>query len=76
MYILNRVFTRALTCVTPYEAWTKRKPSLEHLRIFGCLAYMKAPTTNIKKLDDRGKVILNIGTEPSTKSYMLFDPTS
>lgn len=37
---------------------------------------MKAPTTNIKKLDDRGKVILNIGTEPSTKSYMLFDPTS
>lgn len=29
VYILNRLPTRALTEMTPYEAWTGRKPNLE-----------------------------------------------
>lgn len=26
--------------VSPYEFWHKKSPSYEHLRIFGCLAYV------------------------------------
>nr|CCI55318.1 PH01B001I13.14 [Phyllostachys edulis] len=41
VYILNRIQTKALDGMTPYEAWSGRKPSLEHMRIFGCIAHAK-----------------------------------
>lgn len=34
IYLLNRLPTRAITGVTPYEAWTGTKPHLEHVRVF------------------------------------------
>ncbi len=40
VYLRNRSPTRALNNVTPYEAWRGEKPSLSHLRVFGCRAYM------------------------------------
>ncbi|GKC17073.1 ribonuclease H-like domain, reverse transcriptase, RNA-dependent DNA polymerase [Tanacetum coccineum] len=41
IHILNSVPTKALEDITPYEAIKKRKPNLENLRIFGCIAYAK-----------------------------------
>nr|GEY11545.1 zinc finger, CCHC-type [Tanacetum cinerariifolium] len=41
IHILNSVPTKALEDVTPYEAIKQRKPNLENLRIFGCIAYAK-----------------------------------
>nr|GEZ40092.1 ribonuclease H-like domain, reverse transcriptase, RNA-dependent DNA polymerase [Tanacetum cinerariifolium] len=41
IYILNSVPTKALDDITPYEAIKQRKPNLENLRIFGCIAYTK-----------------------------------
>ena len=38
-YILNRCPTKSLQSITPYEAWHGKKPSIGHLRVFGCLAY-------------------------------------
>ncbi|KAL8112473.1 hypothetical protein AgCh_019977 [Apium graveolens] len=56
VYILNRLPTRALSRVTPYEAWTGRKPDMGHIRIFGCLAHMKLPANQVTKLSDRSKM--------------------
>ncbi|KAL8095336.1 hypothetical protein AgCh_036706 [Apium graveolens] len=42
--------------ITPYEAWTGRKPDLSHLRIYGCVAHMKVPNVHVSKLDDRSKM--------------------
>lgn len=53
IYLLNRLPTRVLSGMTPYEAWKGKKPNLEHIRLFGCLAYMKIPQVHVKKLDDR-----------------------
>ena len=39
MDILNDVPSK-LVPQTPHELWTGRKPSLQHLRIFGCLAHV------------------------------------
>ena len=39
VYLRNRCLTRALTGMTPHEAWFGTKPSYKHLRTFGCLAY-------------------------------------
>jgi hypothetical protein len=41
VYILNRSPTKALNGRTPYEAWHGRKPTVSHLRVFGCLTFGK-----------------------------------
>ena len=52
-YVLNRCPTKALQNITPYESWHGRKPSVAHLRVFGCLAYALVPVQQHKKLDDK-----------------------
>nr|GEZ70373.1 ribonuclease H-like domain, reverse transcriptase, RNA-dependent DNA polymerase [Tanacetum cinerariifolium] len=53
IYILDRVPTKSLEDFTPYEAIKQRKPNLENLRVFGCIAYAKIPSQHLTKLDDR-----------------------
>ena len=43
VYIRNRSPTSALPNLTPYEAWYGEKPSLGHIRPFGCPAYSLVP---------------------------------
>lgn len=76
VYVLNKLPTRSLSEITPHEAWFERKPSVEHLKIFGYLAYMKIPAPYTKKLDARSKEMVHLGREPVTKAYRLFDPDS
>jgi hypothetical protein len=37
--------------MTPEEAFTGRKPDVEHIRIFGCLTYSHVPSEKRTKLD-------------------------
>lgn len=40
VFLTNRTVTKALSGLqTPFEVWYFRKPSLNHLRVFGCQAY-------------------------------------
>lgn len=75
-YLINRIATKTLISQTPYEALKKRKPNVEHLRVFGCVAYAKTEAVNMKKLDNRSRTLVHLGTEPGSKAYRLFDPTS
>ena len=61
-YLLNRVATRALKDVTPYEALRGRKPNIAHLRTFGCICYAKIDSKFLKKLDDRSRILVHLGT--------------
>lgn len=74
IYVLNRLPTRAVSGMTPYEAWSGRKPNIAHIRVFGCLGHMKIPPVHTTKLDDRSKLVINLGKEPGSKAYRLFDP--
>ena len=47
----NRSPTKAVTGMTPYEAWSGEKPGVGHLRAFGCAAYAHVPKDERKKLD-------------------------
>lgn len=76
VYLLNRLPTRFLLGKTPYEAWKRKKPNLEHIQLFGCLAHMKIPQVHVKKLDDRSKAVVYLGKEPGMKASRLYDPTS
>ena len=42
-YLVNRSPSSALEDKTPQEVWTGKKPSLSHLRVFGCDAYLHVP---------------------------------
>ncbi|PHT35796.1 hypothetical protein CQW23_23496 [Capsicum baccatum] len=35
------------------EAWSERKPTVDHFRIFDCIAYAHIPDEKRKKLDDK-----------------------
>ena len=74
MYLLNRVSTKALQATIPYEAWTGSKPRLDHLRIFGCMAHMKVPAVQTRKLDDRSVPVVYLGVEVGSKAHCLYDP--
>ncbi|KAL3523116.1 hypothetical protein ACH5RR_015950 [Cinchona calisaya] len=43
VYLLNRLPTKALKNKTPYEAWYDVKPSVQHLRVFGCIYFYHIP---------------------------------
>ena len=60
--------------MTPEEAWSGRKPNVEHLRIFGCIAYAHIPDEKRKKLDDKGVKCIFLGYSDVSKAYKLFDP--
>ena len=75
-YILNRCPTLALLPKkqTPYEAWHARKPRVDHMRVFGCLAYAHVPSQHRSKLDSKATKCIFIGYSPDSKAYRLVNP--
>ncbi|KAG6469607.1 hypothetical protein ZIOFF_070537 [Zingiber officinale] len=59
---------------TPFEAWKGRKPHLAHLRVFGCVAYVKNTAPHLKKIDDRSSPMVYLGVDKGCKAHRVFDP--
>ena len=77
VYLHNRSPTRALKGTTPYEAWHGSKPSLEHLRRFGCDAYVHVPIERRKKLDPKSRLCIHLGyVHNTTKLWRVWDPAT
>lgn len=70
-YLINRLATRTLVLQTPYESFKGKKPNVEHIRVFGCVGYVKIDSAHLRKLDDRSRDLVHLGTEPGTKAYRL-----
>lgn len=62
--------------MTPEEAWSGSKPSVEHFRVFGCLAHVHVPDSKRIKLDDKSMKCILLGVSEESKAYRLFDPVS
>ena len=73
VYILNRCPTKSVQEKTPEEAWSGRRPSIRHLRVFGCIAYAHVPDQIRKKLDDKGERCIFIGYCSNSKAYKLYN---
>ena len=54
-YILNRVPTKA---TTPFEIFVGRKPSLNHIRVWGCPAEARPYKPQEKKLDEKKQFVV------------------
>uniref|UniRef100_A0A251T6N3 Putative zinc finger, CCHC-type n=1 Tax=Helianthus annuus TaxID=4232 RepID=A0A251T6N3_HELAN len=73
-YILNRTVTKTRPNVTPFEAWNGRKPNVEHLKVFGSVAYVHIPKQKWNKLDDKTEKMIFVGYSENSKGYKLFNP--
>lgn len=60
--------------MTPVEAWSGRKPAVDHFKIFGCIAYAHVPDEKMKKLDDNSEKCVFLGVSEHSKAYKLFNP--
>nr|WCJ32082.1 hypothetical protein M5689_013526 [Euphorbia peplus] len=73
--ILNRVPTKA-TSKTPYEHWTRKKPSLKNLNIWGCTAGPRPYRPNEKKLDFETTCCYFFGYSEMSMGFRFYDPTT
>jgi hypothetical protein len=58
VYIQNMCPHKALEEKTPKKVFTGKKPSVDHLRIFGSPVYIHVPKEKMTKLDPSGKKTL------------------
>ena len=73
IHILNRVPSKSVP-KTPYELWTGKEPSLNYLRVWGCLAEAKVFNPNIGKLDSKTVSCHFIGYPEKSKGYRFYCP--
>jgi transposase InsO family protein len=76
IHVLNRSPTFAVRNMTPEEAWSGCKPSVEHFRIFGCVAHVHIPDSRRVKLDDKSMKCILLGISDESKAYRLYNPIS
>lgn len=60
-YVLNRCPTLVVKNVTPQEAWSEVKPSVEHFRVWGSLAHVHVADEKRGKLDDKSITCIFLG---------------
>lgn len=76
VYVQNRCPHAKLEELTPQEAWSGRKPTVSHFKVFGSVAYAHVPDQQRTKLEDKSKKYVFIGYDEKTKGYKLLEPTS
>ena len=74
VYLRNRSPTRALRLKTPFEAWTGKKPTIAHLRRFGCVAYAQLSPATRTKLENKSLRCIFVGYDFQSKTYLLYRP--
>ncbi|GJU05971.1 zinc finger, CCHC-type containing protein [Tanacetum coccineum] len=70
-YLLNRVPNKK-NRITPYELWTKRKPNLNYLRVWGFRVVVRLPDPKIKTLGERGIECIFVGYAEHSKASRFF----
>jgi hypothetical protein len=72
-YLVNRSPSSTLDDKTSQEVWTGKKPSLTHLKVFGCEAYVHVPKENMSKLYKKVETCIFIGYKDGLKGYKIWN---
>ena len=70
-YLLNRVPSKSVSS-TPYEIWYGKQPSLNHIKIWGCPAFIKKLKTD--KLETRSVQGRFVGYPKESLGYQFYLP--
>ena len=73
VYIKNRCYNHRIK-KTPHEAFTKQKPNLQKMHIFGTICYTYVQDK--KKLDARGEKGFFLGYDKGSPAYLVYFPES
>ncbi|KAL6321449.1 hypothetical protein AAG906_016548 [Vitis piasezkii] len=65
--------TKPLLNKTPIEAWSGRKPSVRHFKVFGCLCYSQVPKERRSKMDETSEKCIFMGYSSQSKGYRLYN---
>ena len=77
VYLKNRSpIASAESETTPHESLYGKKPTVHHLKVFGCVAYSHIPKEERKKLDCKAKRCVFLGYGENVKGYRLYNPTN
>nr|GEV83240.1 zinc finger, CCHC-type [Tanacetum cinerariifolium] len=58
--------------ITPYELWTKKKPNMNYLRVWGCRAVVRLPDPKLKTLGERGIECIFVGYAKHSKAFRFY----
>ena len=73
VYLINRSPSVPLKVDVPQRVWTGRNVSYQHLREFGCLAYMHVAKDQRSKLDSKSKPCIFLGYSEHEFGYRLWE---
>ena len=60
----------------PEKIWSKQKVSYNHLKVFGCQAFVYIPKDERAKLDSKTRERIYLGSPRDEFGYRLWDPIS
>ena len=72
-YLVKRSPRLALIDKNSQEVWIGKKPSIKHLKVFGCDAYVHVPKGKRTKLDNKAKKCIFIGYKYGMKGYKIWN---
>nr|GEW01368.1 zinc finger, CCHC-type [Tanacetum cinerariifolium] len=70
-YLLNRVPNK-WNRTTPYELWTKKKPNLNYLRVWGCRTAVRLPDPKLKTVGERGIECIFVTYAEYSKAFRFY----
>ncbi|KAF0688450.1 hypothetical protein As57867_019868, partial [Aphanomyces stellatus] len=73
IYVKNRLPSPKIENKTPYEIVYKSKPSVKHMRVFGCRTYVLTPKEKRLKWDPKARAGVFMGYEEVSKAYRVYD---
>ena len=73
VYLIKRSSNTTHTDLTPYELSFKRKPRMDHLRVFGSQGYAHIDGMKRTELEPKSFRFMFLGYAESVKGYRLFD---
>jgi hypothetical protein len=72
--LINLSSSVPLNCDFSQRVWTGKDVSFEHLRVFGCMAFVHVPRDERSKLDSKVKQCIFLGYGHEEFGYRLWDP--
>jgi transposase InsO family protein len=72
VYVQNRLSHSALGLKTPEEMFTRKKPEVSHLKIFGCPVVIHIPKEKRNKLEPSGKKGIFVGYCEVSKAFRIY----
>lgn len=73
-YLRNRCATKCLDGITPFEAWTQRKPYVGFFRTIGSKTIALNKKQRGRKFQPKGDEYLLVGYSEESKAYRLWKP--